>query len=327
MRVWVPGLGVARAIVDALDRVAGTASHGAEPQAPPYVEYGPLMALPAPYAFEGVTLDGFWADADPAKLTALCDKVFQRPSGGAIHCRPLGRRVMLTWGYIERAIATTPPYDQRGAVAEPQVAIWVPCALRERFAMFVPYIWLDNPMSLASGRELFGYPKAWGWPELPSGDGSRAWKLDVFGLDYGPDQRAARHPLLEIVEQGSALRGAEAELGSIADLARDMVAALDLTLAADISEDVLREVVPQAFLKQFRTVQDGVDAALQQVVQAEYTVKRLKASALLHEHELTVHRLDSNPLIDELGLESQTLGPAYHVEMDFTLGRGRILWP
>ena len=42
---------------------------------------------------------------------------------------------------------------------EDQVAVWVPVLGPDGLAMFVAYIWLDNPMSMTSGREVLGYPK------------------------------------------------------------------------------------------------------------------------------------------------------------------------
>jgi hypothetical protein len=80
------------------------------------------------------------------------------------------------------------------------------------------------------------------------------------------------------------------------------------------------------FLKQVRDVRDGLSAALQQIVEADYAILRLSARPMLAEHQLTVHALDSHPVRDELGLESQTLGLAYRVEMDFDVGGGRVLW-
>jgi hypothetical protein len=248
---------------------------------------------------------------------------------------------MITWGLIDRVTSQTPPYDQRGGVSEPQVAIWIPVALHDptsshdRFAMCIPFIWLDNPMSLADGRELFGYPKAWGWPKFPAaGDDPQRWKLDAFGLNYQPDALAGRHRLLEVVESDSPVQGAEADLNSLAELARDAAGRLfegtdivgDFGLAESIISDLLRNRLPNVFLKQFRSVEDGLNACLQQVVQADYTITRLSAKPLLLEHQLTVHRLDSHPVIDELGLESQALGIAYQVEMDFNVGGGRVLW-
>lgn len=315
---------------------------------PEYVEYGALMTPPAPFRSLNTRLWGFWLDADRERLEALCRKVFTEPSHGAVDVRPLGRHVMLTWGSIERVVSEIPEFSRRGGVSEPQVSLWVPVgivrhegggrAVAERFAMFVPYMWLDNAMSLATGRELFGYPKSWGWIGFPAdGDRPRAWTLDVFGLDYGPDQLADRHPLIEIVE-GETLSEPGDEHDELLDVAlhvaRGLWDALDepqrilhgLELAGDIAADLARRELAHVFLKQFRSVEDGMDAALQQIVEARYRVTRLRAVPRLHEHTLTVHALDSHPVAAELGLVSQTTRLAYEVEMDFLVGSGRVLW-
>ena len=236
----------------------------------------------------------------------------------------------------------TPPYDKRGGVQEPQVAVWVPVAVRdpsssrERFAMFIPYLWLPNPMSLATGRELFGYPKSGGTAEFPGqGGGPQTWKLSVFGLDYAPGNLAEwGKPLLEVV-RGDVLEGAEDEFDSLIDVARhaagqifddDDVIGDFVEIGGSIAEDMLRNRLPNVFLKQFRSVQDGTLAAFQQVTQADYEITRLSARPVLNEHKLTVHKLDSHPVAEELGLDDQTLGPAYHVEMDFNVGWGHVLW-
>jgi hypothetical protein len=249
---------------------------------------------------------------------------------------------MLTWGKIAKVVSQTPPYDQRGGVAEPQVAVWIPVALRdpgsrqERFAMFVPYLWLSNPMSLATGRELFGYPKSGGMPEFPDdGQSPQTWKLSVFGLDYSPGSVADwGHPLLEVVQNESPEDGVEAELDSLVDVARDAAGRLlddsdvigDFEIAESLLSDVVTNRLPNVFLKQMRSVQDGLLASFQQVTQADYEVTKLSARPVPLEHQLTVHQLDSHPVITELGLESQSLGLAYSVEMDFNVGGGRVLW-
>jgi hypothetical protein len=368
----IPGLGLARAVakgfVRATDPLAGGGSAAAPatdplagggsaaapasaspspsattPRAagPEYVDYGSLMTPPAPFASADTELWGFWAQADRERIAALCEKVFVRPTRGAVRCRPLSHWVMITWGRIGRVDSMTPPYDRRGGVKEPQVAIWVPVAVhdptssRERFAMFIPYLWLSNPMSLATGRELFGYPKSGGVPEFPDrGDGPQTWKLSVFGLDYGAGNLADwGQPLLEVV-QGDSEQGSEEEIGSLLDVARhagrrlveesDLIG--DLEVAGSIVEDIARDRLPNVFLKQFRSVEDGLLAAFAQVTEADYEITKLSARPVLREHRLTVHNLDSHPVTAELGLGDQTLGPAYRVEMDFDVGWGHVLW-
>jgi hypothetical protein len=298
------------------------------------------MTPPAPFASLDTKLWGFWAQADGERIAALCDRVFAQPTGGAVRCRPLSHHLMITWGEIGRVDSMTPPYDRRGGVQEPQVAIWIPVAVRdptssrERFAMFIPYLWLSNPMSLATGRELFGYPKSGGQPEFPGdGAGPPTWKLSVFGLDYGVGNLADwGRPLLEVV-QGDSVPGDDDEFGSLVEVARHAARELpdahligDLEIAGSIFEDIARDRLPNVFLKQLRSVEDGLLAAFVQVTQADYEITRLSAWPVLHEHTLTVHELDSHPVAAELGLEDQTLGPAYRVEMDFNVGWGHVLW-
>jgi hypothetical protein len=327
-------------------QAAPVAGSGAVPSGgggvPRYVDYGSLMTPPAPFTSLNTSLWGFWAQADGERMAQLCDRVFAQPTGGAVRARPLSHHLMITWGSIGKVVSQTPPYDQRGGVAEPQVAIWIPVALRdpasrhERFAMFVPYLWLANPMSLATGRELFGYPKSGGTPQFPvAGGRPQTWKLSVFGLDYGPGSIAQwGHPLLEVVQNDSPQEGAQAELNSLVDVARDAAMRLfddpavvgGFEVAESLVSDLLRDRLPNVFLKQLRSVQDGLLASFQQITQADYEITRLSAWPVTREHQLTVHELDSHPVIGELGLESQSLGLAYRVEMDFVVGGGRVLW-
>jgi hypothetical protein len=309
---------------------------------PPYVDYGALMTPPPPFDSKDTTMYGFWAELDGGKVAALCAKVFDETTGGEVRCRPLGPLAMISWGHIGAVSSLTPPYDKRGGVTEPQVAIWIPVAIRdpssddEWFAMFMPYIWLNNAMSLATGRELFGYPKAWGEPGFPAAGGPRKWTLDVFGLDYTPGALAAMHSLLEVAESDSVEEAAEAAITSLADVARHIVGGLlhpslkhlrgDLETAASLTHELFSETVPNVFLKQIRDVSDGTSAALQQVTALNYRIVSISSVPLLREHKLTVKHLDSHPVGEELGLKDQTLGLAYEAKVEFTVGGGRVLW-
>ena len=268
--------------------------------------------------------------------------MFTAPTAGAVRARPLSHFVMLTWGNIARVVSATPPYDKRGGVHEPQVAVWIPVALRDptsshdRFAMCIPFIWLDNPMSLADGRELFGIPRAGaGRSSRPTARPRSAGSLTRSGSTTTP----MRSPRATTCSRWcGATRRSRASRTSLArwptshgtppatlfDGSSELVA--DFGLAESIVSDLLHDRLPNVFLKQFRSVEDGLSASLQQVVEADYEITRLSARPVLFEHHLTVHQLDSHPVIEELGLESQTLNVAYEVEMDFNVGGGRVLW-
>ena len=308
---------------------------------PRYVDYSGLICIPPAFDSRKTSLWGFWAAADPVKLDALCRRLFAEPSGGEVDYRPLGHYVMLSWGRIGSVDSMTPPFDERGSVEEDQVAVWIPVARvkrrgdeleAERFAMFVAYIWLDNPMSLATGREVFGYPKSWGWPTFPAGEPD-SFTLDAFGLNYGPGAKAARHPLIEIVRGDPLPDARPVELDSLHAAARHAHQHLHgdrvdygFRFVAGLVKDLIEHQLPTVFLKQIRAIEDGTGAALQQIAEARYTVKRFRAAPLMASYQMTVHPLDSQPLADELGLASGPVHLAYECEIDFLVGGGRVVW-
>jgi hypothetical protein len=112
---------------------------------PRYVDYSGLICLPPAFDSVDTSLWGFWAEADGAKLEALCRRLFAEPSGGEIDYRPIGSHVMLSWGRIGSVNSMTPPFDKMGAVEEDQVAVWIPVVQvkqkgdeleAQKFAMF-----------------------------------------------------------------------------------------------------------------------------------------------------------------------------------------------
>jgi hypothetical protein len=310
-----------------------------------YVEYGGLITIPSPYRSEGAVLHGFWAEVDPDKVHALCAKVFAGPTGGAMDYRPFGRYVMITWGAIAKVSSLDPAYADRGSVWENQVAVWVP-VVRVRpdgghleavnLSWFVPYIWLDNPMSLTSGREVLGFAKTWGTPTFPDDDddGGRC-TLKVFGLGRKGD-RADWHPLLEVdpIDRGFDAGDVLESLVDIARHARDALGQLDgqpyrptFALARDIAGDLFNRRLNSVFLKQFPDVQGSTAAVAQQIVETAYTVRDFSARPLLGQYRLKVHPVFSQPVFDDLGLADQDLDLAYRLEMDFDVEDSRVLWP
>jgi hypothetical protein len=319
---------------------------------PPYVEYGGLVSIPAPFKCEGTVLDAFFVKADGAKLDALCKRVFFDPSNGAVDYVALGDYVMLAWGDTRAtSMLAEPappgiPWNARGGVREPQVCVWVPVAAVTRragkirahkFVWFLPFIWVDNAMSLATGRETHGYPKSFAKIGVPYA-GSKAWTLDAFGLDYASQNDAALHPLMEVTQTG----GFDEAMGDLTDgllhLGKDIAdkvfgttdpwqALPDRDFIGSIFADILQMKMPQVFFKQVRSA-DGLGASLQQVIEAYYKITRIKWAPYphLHQYKLTMHSLDSQPLFEQLGLVDQDVMVGYHVEMGFEVQGGKVLW-
>ncbi|HEU4975307.1 MAG TPA: hypothetical protein VFT50_09480 [Baekduia sp.] len=312
---------------------------------PAYVEFGGLASAPGPLACDDTTLYVFALRADGDRLAALCRRVFAEPTGGAVDFRPLGDHVVVTFGVVGAIRPALEPWHSMGAVREPQVGFWIPGArvahehghaVARDFGMFCAAMMLDNPISLLSGREDYGYPKTMGWSAMPGDDRSAPFTLDVFGMDYGAGEQPRRRPLLELAPVGDELSEAELALDDIVAVGRWLREALfdgpdgmelGLRFAVDFAGDLRDHRVDQLFLKQVRATDDGRRADLQQVVVAPAITRNVRARQLRHHYDLRLHHLDSHPLHEELGIADQRVTLALRLDIDFLIETGRVLWP
>ncbi len=321
--------------------------------APAYVEYGGLTSAPGPLLCEGTTLYGFWARCDRERLERLCHKVFDEPSGGVVSCTPLLDHAVITFGLIEGIRPQSAPFDTMGVVPERHAAIWIPVRCRgpegtPAVGVFLPYLWLDDPISVASGREVYGYAKNWGYPRF-SGDGitrsrtpgpPKRFQLDAHAIrEYGRGEAPQRQRLFEVTRSGllgTLLDWATPDdLDDLVAMARSSLATLSLVrselddLGDGLSDlrSLLRSEVPQIFLRQFRDpTTPGMASQLQIVTAPARIVPGSFSARALGGHRLDVAPLASHPLGPELGLESGALGPSFRVRMDFTVEPGEVLW-
>jgi uncharacterized protein with NAD-binding domain and iron-sulfur cluster len=350
---------------------------------PSYVEYGALATAPGPLHCERARLYCFLLRTDRHRVQQLCDRVLKQPSGGARrYVVPRLAPVILTFGTIAGLRSLHPAHANRASAYEPEAAIWVPTIAQhydgrryvdEHLAIFMPYLWVDDPIALASGREVYGFAKTQGWmPRLGDPRGRDDARLpeppellavDVHGVpQYSPTAEMGRRRLITIRRRGlrrggtpAAQPGAPIEGDALSSLVSHFLTELEgspgpwsaepaqrssgaarspmqtarartATLAELLSEQVVRHV----FLKQIRDAEHGDLAVVQQVIEARSTVVpgSLRWRRLRGSYELSVERLASHPLEDELGLAGeQTVRLAFAAEFGFHMEAGVVRWP
>lgn len=314
---------------------------------PDYVEYGGLAVAPGPLQCDDTTLYVFGLQADHAKMDALCQRVFNAPTGGAVDYRPLGDQVILTFGVVGAIRPTMEPWHSMGAVREPQVGFWIPVArvkhdgdklVGQDFGMFCAAMMLDNPISLLSGREDYGYPKTMGWQTMPGDNGAppdAPFTLDVFGMNFGTGEAPERRRLMELAPVGEELSEAELAIGDIHAMAKwfkDLLfdqpqVDLGLHFAYEFGKALHDSTVNQVFLKQIRATADGRQADIQQVVVAPAVTKNIKVTQLRHDYDCVIQHLDSHPLYEELGIvQQQRVTLALRMHFDFLIQAGQVRW-
>ena len=199
-----------------------------------YVDYGALATAPGPLLCERARLYCFFVKTDHARVQHLCDRVLKHPTGGELRYRvPRLTPIVLSFGTIAGLRSLHHDHAGRGSASEPEAAIWVPTIgqrlhdgryVDDHLAIFMPYIWVDDPIAFASGREVYGFAKTQGWmrhlgdPRAHAQEPSRPapppnppeeLALDVYGAaEYGAGAELGRERLITVRRSAGARRGA-----------------------------------------------------------------------------------------------------------------------
>jgi hypothetical protein len=331
---------------------------------PLYVEHGGKQVFRQPLALHGASLSAFLLDGKLAALQALCDAQLNQPARGKVRFEALSSKIMLVFAQIDRACSADPRDRELGWMSEIDVAFWVPVAVLEPedhdadewdvvdVAWFLPYLWVDNAWAMASGREIYGFPKEIGQFSIPTSRGQQgAFAVSTMVLDrHHPTTRAQVRELLEVRREGgfvdqpglkttwAGITDALEELfelvaGTVTDLeviVRHGIDPLDFT--RNVLDHVQNARVPMVFLKQFRDAADPSRACYQSVIGA--TAKVMPATfagggPLLGDYELTLADHASHPIAKDLGLTAGKIhvDEAFWLAFSFTMEAGRALAP
>lgn len=306
-----------------------------------YVEYGGRATAPPPFLSTEGSFRGLLLEGDAELITELVQRMLNVPAGGSVFYKPmLGKWVLMQTGAFKKVSSQAPAFENWGYVDEAQISLWIPVLagtmqdgafVSERICMAVPYILVNNPMSYAGGREVYGYPKSLGRfdPETAIGDPQ---KVEAFGGDFLPTNAADWHPLFELSRSGAS-GGAQAQalgladaLGSLAEACGRLAFELpELGVLEDIMRALLGKQIRQVFLKQFRDVEVAGASCYQRVVEAPIDFLTSTIHPSLDQWQVLVHHLDSHPVDVELGVKSQTTRLSFEVQMDFIAAAGHTV--
>ena len=169
------GMQASRAICGYPQRVPGEEQGhpSAQPPAMTYIVRPGDEEMPLPYAFAGLTIRSFPLEADVTRLQAMCDNYLEYRAAGGGRVPSAGRpgvhagRDLHVALFEERSrglLLGERDLVQRAGGPRP-AGEWRWQA--QDLAFYFPYIYVDNPWAIATGREVFGYPKAWSTLHIP----------------------------------------------------------------------------------------------------------------------------------------------------------------
>src|SRR5689334_18167836 len=140
---------------------------------PKYVDYGARATAPGPFTCSGGEFQALLVKGDGGLLDRFIKRVYTDPApeGVAYQRIPMCDFLVMLTGNFAKVSAISRPFSGMGGIREVQLSFWLPLLggtehlgvfVPDRVVLAVPYIFVDNPMSYAGGREDYGYPKVMG---------------------------------------------------------------------------------------------------------------------------------------------------------------------
>ncbi len=190
------------------------AVHPPAQQLRPYVDRDGDWVRRAPVQAQQIASSMFLLRGDPEALSAVCAAEVDGPSGGRVSARPWpsGAGLVLLMGSRLGRVGSADPQDAGlGSFEEQDVGFFVPVALagqnvRNGVALLAPYLFVDSPIGLCAGREIYGFSKLLARIEMAPGDpASITVRADVLVagrvrqevvLEVRPDRERTRRPAL-----------------------------------------------------------------------------------------------------------------------------------
>ena len=307
---------------------------------PDYVDGGiGIPVFRGPYLQREAHIAAFLLPARIEALHALCDTYFDTPSGGAVKVSPLGPYVLLL--YAEMQIQSLDERDEAiGWMHETEVSFWTPVTSGTgHAAWFLPYLFVDNPYAIASGREVYGFPKTWGQFEKPASIQNPEFAVDVWGFtDFDPQAEGKIQRLFEVHKTDDSTQAVPPDTWTSWDAARStLIRLLFKDWEPQASDDggvqwSALEKMPLVFLKQFRDAVDSRKACYQAIIEAPVQLTTFHGGGFIDAaYTLTCQSLASHPLPEILGLDVDSSGAmqalaTFWLHVDFALGAGVEVW-
>lgn len=283
---------------------------------------------------------GFGLEVDPKTVEANCNAFLGKTTGGAYEFSMFGNIALL-------AYFTSPNITSLaqviGYMPDKECAFFVPMCIKKRgdllptqFALWVPYLMIDNSIGMAMGREIWGFPKEIGQMRMPMTANDEATFVATATIfeRFAMDCKGVEKPLLTVKKNGS--------LGPLATLWDDVLALGewifsvmkdgvidDLAMLPEFAELALRREVPVVNIKQFRDTEDGTKACYQALTRVGLVVEKVHGGGLLDgEFLLDITPCASHQVAKDLGLASNQVQTkfGFWVDMDLKMPAGKILW-
>jgi hypothetical protein len=314
-----------------------------------YIDRDNEIVYPPPYEQANTFLTAWALPSPRAKQQAILDAQLNACSGGQpFEYRAVLSRALLVLADIGRVSCIGP--GPQGWIPEVDICTWILCGafkevkgkrVLDHLVWYVPYIWVTTADTMATGREVFGYPKAIGWAQLPENpdDPGPLWADGLVLPTYTPETEVVQKRLFDLardvsvpVDSSLPRFGAGEKRAAFEAIAKKLheagEAACDWNFFVSSFEDLLGLHMPMVFLKQFRDVTTSDGACYQAIVEANATINGFTGAGFLPGGwDLKMYSYASVDMPKHLGIEpQQRIDLAFYVNFSFSMDLGKEVW-
>jgi hypothetical protein len=336
--------------------------HFTPPPAPPnppgyvpkYIEYPNEIQIPVPGDADQTIMYCFPLEGTYQNMLDLCNQRLNfSPLAERLRYYPLTTSMMMVMSFIKKGYTTDPKYTKYGYVAETGVQFFMPLAectlndrgqwVAQRMVCYIPYILIDNPFSLVTGREQMGFAKSMAQFEFPSSpDTADKFKVSAYGFtkfDKANPQTASYQPWLNITKTTHKPQPSGASWSSHGEawkavkdsferIPKDGDFRIGLPFIIHELEDLSKADVPMVFMKQYRAADKSEVACFQGVVVANsFLTNFLGGWWLSGEYAVDFLDFASYPILSDLGIPQQTIvKDPFWIEGDLRFINGDTQW-
>lgn len=308
------------------------------------------MAFPPPFQEKGSYFRNFVYTVDIKKLQKVCDNWFNIPSNGQVYYQPLLPIVLVTFGDAQRAHPDILPYKDWGYIPYKEVifsiftvrlikkgGIW----LADHVGALVPYIFVDDSIVMAAGREVYGMPKIMSNIQLPEHIHEGPQKYSVASVStqqFNPNTAFQNLPIAGIEQEEGSAKGQSPHRWADMKTAFEEIKHLvfggnhitlpDFDLIVEMGKVFLEQKLPFSSLRQLRSIDSSDTADYQSIVDFYAKMTKFESAGLLHgNYALNLPDNALFPIAQDLGLkDGQLADAAFWLKWDFIFETGTNIW-
>lgn len=304
---------------------------------PPFIELPGSSTYPPPFRMTGVNSQTFLLRASYERLTKVTDQWLNSIPGNEWKFVPLLPYVICTPTWIDRLYWTP---EGEGWMRETDfnfayvVAVFRGLEL-DRICVVMPYLIVDNPLTVAFGREIYGFRKVQGRMEYVAGtyqpQAAYTWVLESEGPDAELQEKEVARVLAPPGWPYATARAKWEDIKAIAEVAvGDLV--MDIGVAVDHLVALLTtQSVSYAYLLQLRDVQFPASAGYQALLESPMQITNFKSAWMLPPgFSIKLTDYPSYPIISDFGIEVDADNVArshfsFQTHYDCVIQTGRVL--